>query len=568
MRKKKRAADPYQSLYRYDACIAPGIAESMFMALNTEKSLEMAESIKTGNFLSTVSASVVPTDYTNADTFGRDYLSVEMMSKYPVWDLGIDRQEVALAKFFEAERLCKDTNRRLLSSLGRATVGIPAHPLLLAAMRKIEKLLGPFSWPEAFSYSYWGRGATTRLGRVQRDVYYKFGGIPHVTHDLFPLARKMVASVPGWGPSHLECVLGNKVTTVPKNAKTDRVIAIEPELNLIVQLGIGRMIRKRLNRVGLLLNKSQQHNAEAAQQGSIDGSLATIDLSMASDTVSFEIVRTLLPARWFEALEQSRSPTGVLPSGERLVYQKFSSMGNGYNFELETLIFWAICSAVLDMHGWRGRQPLVYGDDIVVPTQYVDHILEAIKLIGFVPNDKKTFWSGPFRESCGKHYFRGADVTPFYVREPVDCINRRYWLANSIKRWSRMAYGLDSTYKSVYDSVVEPIPQQLRFPIPDGYGDGGLVQDLDEANPKCAAGLHKGVPTRIEGFKYRHVSEVIPQRSFHDHQYLLKKLYSLERLGPVVSDATIGPVIMPGDKTKYVIRSGIAPQWSHFGPWL
>jgi hypothetical protein len=434
-------------------------------------------------------------------------------------------------------------------------------------MRKIERLLGSFSWPEVFQHSYWGRGATTRLGRKHRDVYYKFAGNPHVTHDLFPLARKMVMSVPGWKPTHLECVLGNKVTTVPKNAKTDRVIAIEPELNLIVQLGIGRAIRKRLNRVGLLLPESQQHNAELARVGSLDGRWATIDLSMASDTVSFEIVRTLLPARWFEALEQSRSPTGVLPSGERLVYQKFSSMGNGYNFELETLIFWGICSAVLDMHGWKGRQPLVYGDDIIVPTEYADHILEAIAFIGFVPNDKKTFVSGPFRESCGKHYFRGADVTPFYVRKPVDNVYRRYWLANSIKRWSRMAYGLDGNYESVYDSVVASIPQQLRLFIPDGVGDGGLVVDFDEASPKPASRDKRGY-NGWEGFKYRFVSEVEPQRQAYDHAFLLKMLYNLDRKGPVESEETPAAVTVSRQKPKYKISSSTVPQWSHFGPWI
>jgi hypothetical protein len=373
----------------------------------------------------------------------------------------------------------------------------------------------------------------------------------------------MVMSVPGWRPSHLECVLGNKVTTVPKNAKTDRVIAIEPELNLIIQLGIGRMLRKRLNRVGLLLPDSQAHNAKGAFEGSVTGRWATIDLSMASDTVSFEIVRSLLPARWFEALEQSRSPNGVLPSGERVVYQKFSSMGNGYNFELETLIFWAICSAVLDTHGWKGRQPLVYGDDIIVPTEYVGHILEAIRLIGFIPNEKKTHYSGPFRESCGKHYFSGVDVTPIYVKDPVDCINRRYWLANSIKRWSRMAYGLDGTYQSVYDQVVSPIPQQLRFPIPDGVGDGGLVIDFDEATPPRAR-----PKDGYEGYRYRFVTEVTPQKRFSDEAYLLKMLYTLDARGPVDSEAVPGLVIAPRQKPKYKIRNGIAAQWSHFGPWI
>jgi len=557
--KKTRAAALFRDLYRYDVCIAPAVAQHMFLLHNTEFSRSIAESIKTGDFLRVVSASVDPKGYTNADTFGRDYHSAEMMSKYPSWDLGIDREAVAYAKFLEAETLCKDTNRRLLTSLGRSTVGVPAHPLLLAAMRKIERLLGPFSWPEVFQYSRWGKGASTRLGRARRDAYYKFRGLPHVTHDLFPIARKMVASVPGWNPSHLECVLGNRVTTVPKNAKTDRIIAIEPDLNMICQLGIGEMIRKRLNRVGLLTPTAQQNNAELARIGSLTGRFATIDLSMASDTVSYELVRTLLPARWFEALEQCRSPMGVLPSGERVVYQKFSSMGNGYTFELETLIFWALVSAVLDLYGGGKHQVLVYGDDIIIPTQYMEHVLEVIKMVGFIPNLKKTFGDGPFRESCGKHYFQGADVTPFYVRRPVDSIHRRYWLANSIKRWSRLYYGLDGTYKSAYDSVVQPIPKCLRLHIPDGYGDGGLVVDFDEATPPKA---RKG----LEGYRYRYVSEVSPSKRFDDETFLLKALYELDQVGDVERDAR--PTAVIENRKKFKISDGIVHQWSHFGPWI
>jgi len=555
----------------------------MFLLHNTEFSMSIAESIRTGDFSRVVSASVDPKGYTNADTFGRDYHSAEMMSKYPNWDLGIDRRAVALAKFLEAETLCKDTNRRLLTSLGRSTVGIPAHPLLLAASRKIERLLGEFSWPEVFQHSRWGPGASTRLGRARRDVYYKFRGIPHVTHDLFPIARKMVATIPGWDVSHLECVIGNRVTTVPKNAKTDRVIAIEPDLNMVIQLGLGGMIRKRLNRVGLLTEEAQQNNAELAKEGSLTGRFATIDLSMASDTVSYELVRTLLPARWFEALEQSRSPSGVLPSGEQVVYQKFSSMGNGYTFELETLIFWALSSAVLDLYGNGRHQVLVYGDDIIVPTQYAEHLMEVIRMVGFIPNTKKSFLDGPFRESCGKHYFLGADVTPFYVRKSVDCVYRRYWLANSVKRWSKLYYGLDGKYEPVYREVVRPIPKVLRFTIPDGFGDGGLVVDFDEAVPPKT---RKGKPGKLrasnglEGYRYRYVSKVNPKKRPYDQTLLLKALYDLEQkelpfhlrvLFSLLEDCDVEgarDTTVTVNREKYRISDAVAPQWSHFGPWL
>jgi hypothetical protein len=561
----------------------------MFSLGNTDVSRMLDSAMQSGDYSKIVSASVDPMDYTNAGTFGQDYLFAELMSKYPEWDLGIDRQKVALAKFVEAEALCKDTNRRLLGSYGSSTVGKPSHPILLSAMRKIESLLGSFSWPEVFRESSWGPGATTRLKRAERDVYYKFCGLPHVTHDLFPVAAKMVKSVPGWNPRYLEVVCGNKVTTVPKNAKTDRIIAIEPDLNMVIQKGIGKMIRKRLWRAGLLLDDprdrvrtlysekvkttAQLRNAELARIGSLTGDFCTIDLSMASDTVSFEIVKSLLPLRWFEALEQSRSPSGILPDGTRVEYQKFSSMGNGYTFELETLIFWALAEAVTELYSRGQHQVLVYGDDIICPTQAAAHVIEALQTFGFVPNLKKTFVAGPFRESCGKHYFRGTDVTPFYIRRPVTDISRRFWLANTIKRYSRCSYGLDPQFKSVYDFVKSKIPKRWWLSIPDGVGDGGLVVDFDEATPILSTSRkgkkkYRRLNNSLEGYQYRFIVDVNSTRDFDDETFLLKALYELDMWDGVAEKESKLSVLHERLTPKWKTANAQVPQWSHFGPWL
>jgi hypothetical protein len=236
------------------------------------------------------------------------------------------------------------------------------------------------------------------------------------------------------------------------------VIAIEPDLNMVIQKGIGALIRKALNRVGLLDTRGGKNpqvlNNLLAQEGSAYGRYSTIDLSSASDTISLELARTLFPPRYRDALEQCRSEVGTLPSGEVINYQKLSSMGNGYTFEVETLIFWGIISAVLEIHGAKERQFLVFGDDIIVPSDMVGYVVDALTLAGFTVNSKKTWTSGPFRESCGKHYFHGADVTPFYIREPINDVSRLFWFANSLRRWSRLSWGLDPTYRTVYDRAV------------------------------------------------------------------------------------------------------------------
>jgi len=200
----------------------------------------------------------------------------------------------------------------------------------------------------------------------------------------------------------------NRITTVPKNIKTDRTIACEPMGNLPFQLAVDGYLKSRLRRVGIDLS-DQSRNQEAARIGSIDGSLATIDLSMASDTLSINTVASLLPDDWFSILMKLRSPcySGAFGSG---VYEKFSSMGNGFTFTLETLIFWALAKAVGSV------EPLVYGDDIIVESCISERLVRVLKFFGFATNNEKTFTKGPFRESCGADWYEGTNVRPIYHR--------------------------------------------------------------------------------------------------------------------------------------------------------
>jgi len=229
-------------------------------------------------------------------------------------------------------------------------------------------------------------------------------------------------------------VPGNKLDYVPKNYKSDRTIAKEPSMNMFIQKGFGSVIRKRLKRKGINLN-DQSTNQFLAGLGSVTGSLATIDLSMASDCVSVELVRFLLPRDWFDGLDACRSKSGVDESGRIVTYQKFSSMGNGFTFELESLIFWAIVSSVCDIrYTGIGRESIsVYGDDIICPSAAARDVLRVLAVCGFEANLDKTFYEGPFRESCGKHYHNGHDVTPFYWKKSINDLHSLVVLHNRVR---------------------------------------------------------------------------------------------------------------------------------------
>jgi hypothetical protein len=285
----------------------------------------------------------------------------------------------------------------------------------------------------------------------------------------------------------VKIVPGNRVVTVPKNYKTDRTIAIEPDMNIYVQKGIGGVIRNRLRAIGVNLD-DQTKNQRLAKVGSISGRLATIDLSMASDCVSRSLVEKLIRSDWLKALGQCRSPFGVLPSGEKIFYQKFSSMGNGNTFELETLIFVSLAFAYARTHGEEVDRISVYGDDIIVPSTMADGFCGLLAECGFTPNSKKSYWTGPFRESCGKHYYSGYDITPFYVKEYDRGLLSLFKIHNQLWRYVDRCDWMDPGRRRALSEVCRWLrnyaPAEWRKPlIVDGFGDGAFVGYFDEICP-------------------------------------------------------------------------------------
>ena len=165
------------------------------------------------------------------------------------------------------------------------------------------------------------------------------------------------AAFPGWDTEIKIC--NGRLTTVPKNSKTDRCIVIEPGLTTFLQLGLGGYLKARLKVFGLDLSHGQEKHRSIVLQASKDCELATVDLSAASDSVTKQLVILLLPFEWWSLLDDLRVKT-TLVDGQIHVLEMFSSMGNGFTFELESLLFYAITRVVCRLNGFRGRIS-VYG---------------------------------------------------------------------------------------------------------------------------------------------------------------------------------------------------------------
>ena len=576
--KKSKAHQLLAGVYRRHPCVARSTAVAVLKAIDSPFSKQLLDYLEKGDPKAFIEAKINALDYDDVEAFRRDYLCVEFMSKFPNWELGINREEIALESFYAAEGRCSASNRVLARAFEIPSTGVSTASYMYTAQRKIARLLGPFSWDEAEQDFGFGPGASYKLPRKHGDTYHKLGCRPEVTRECAVLAYTALRRCPMWF-AHVasfsggetiddlfEIVPGNRITTVPKNAKTDRVIAIEPVLNMFLQKGIGGVIRSELRRVGINLN-DQAPNQRLAKEGSITGQWATIDLSAASDSIAYELVRCLLPSDWFAALELCRSSVGILPSGEKIFYQKFSSMGNGYTFELESLIFWALISSVESLLGRVGSGCLVYGDDIVVPTDLAPAVIEVLSYCGFSCNEKKTFIDGPFRESCGKHYFRGTDVTPFYVRKDMN-VEQMLLFCNNLRRYSRLAFGLDGRFQSVYEEAVSMLPQKLRRPrIPDGFGDQALIGDFDECLPRRA-------PRGLEGFQAAVRLPVSVVERVGGWPYLLRQLLRMpvrefddlsETMRLSGGDSPLGAIPR---SLSYKVCKVLVPQWVNFGPWL
>jgi len=224
-----------------------------------------------------------------------------------------------------------------------------------------------------------------------------------------------------------------RVITVPKTLKTPRIIAIEPTCMQYTQQAILERLVLHLGRSNhpsswMIGFDDQEVNHLMAHRGSLSGDLATLDLSEASDRVSNQLVR-LLTHHWrhlHEALDATRSRKADVPGHGVIRLSKYASMGSALCFPIEAMVFATIIFCGIerklnrrltldDIKSFQG-QVRVYGDDIIVPVDFVSSVITALEDFGLLVNRGKSFWTGRFRESCGKEYFDGSDVSIFRVR--------------------------------------------------------------------------------------------------------------------------------------------------------
>ncbi len=327
---------------------------------------------------------------------------------------------------------------------------LDAREFIRGTLEGYTKAYDPESLQEVIVYQFlfdnWRFGPGASNGVLGTHAVDKIGQAMTTTAFASPLVRQLRKSNPYF--SAFDCanehggfnvVEGSRLTTVPKNETTVRTIAIEPSGNMCLQLAAGMYLENALRRIGLDIRTQQPKNKAMAKRGSLTGGLATIDLKSASDLIGTDLVRLLFPSEWVGLMMQLRSPSTELPDGRRLELSMISTMGNGFTFPLMTLI---LCSLIYALRRSRGgpfryidwSDTAVFGDDIIVPVTEYEGLVVVLESAGFVVNTDKSYFAGPFRESCGGDYYLGYDVTPFYVKSLAETTDA-YVALNQVLTW-------------------------------------------------------------------------------------------------------------------------------------
>lgn len=374
---------------------------------------QLAPSVGADDVLTYVNIDLDPNTYSSAEQFKRDYAYVSFLRKWKGFKhKSINPEWAAFATWMNSEKQCFRTNKRLELETSTGCYSV-APSIITMAQRKISQILGSLNIEHIAELCRFGNGATYDLRRG--STHAEKSRNPSVTFDAIPWVCRALAGDEYLGSlvgplRDLKVVSANRMVMVPKTVKTHRPIAAEPTLNSYVQQGVGRYIRRRLKQFGVDLG-DQTINQDLAKLAKICG-LTTIDLSSASDTLCANLVKLLVPPEWFQLFDDLRCKQTEF-KGKRFSLSKFSSMGNAFTFELESMIFYSLISSA-----GVGGVFSVYGDDLIVLNCDYQPVLEILAWGGFTINATKSFSVGSrFYESCGKHYFDSQEVTPCYQKD-------------------------------------------------------------------------------------------------------------------------------------------------------
>jgi hypothetical protein len=498
-----------------------------------------------------------------------------------------DAHTRCLAKFLQSDMLCMNWRYDPQNSRDEELFGL--------FKQEVDLFLHPGG--ECLVQSYFdilrrGRaGPGASLGANGPDFYTKFfsSKLSATSFKLYEMYNEFLSWYPDWVDAELsrslrlgvcELSLGNCLSFVRKNRDIARSICTEPSLNMFYQLGLGDMLCDRLDEeFNVNMETQQTWNRSMACRGSEVDDLVTIDLESASDSVGVPLCEAVLPEWFFSILELLRSPRTCI-NGEWVDLNMISSMGNGFTFPLQTMLFSCVVRAALHFRGipaLKANQEIVgdsdptrgtwgvFGDDIICHREVADDVCRLLHLLGFRVNRSKSYFQGPFRESCGADYYNGQLVRGVYIRS-LRTAQNRYVAINRLNEWSAVTgIYLPQTVGFLRDSVRDlAVPywesddagiRMWHPPYPRYDANLSFVYTKYTVDvPALEVGDSTLSPIRLSGKKP-------PKKRIYNPSGLLCSF-----LAGYVRNCLITLALKQGERPRYRTVSDTAPHWDGFRP--
>lgn len=462
-----------------------GFTSALCETVGSPRALMVNLLVQNGEWEQLASLEIDANHYNDVESFADDYLVTEIMRKSDSLPLDIDRESECKALFNECESRNAETNARFRFGA--------RHPdWFYTVQKEFQTILGPLSkavLERIVRSCRFGPGVAVGVKAAGLVPSIKYDSHLSLTPSLIPFVRSLMGEL-WWqhNSSYREVVRGNEFFTVPKNAKSFRGCCKEPSLNSYGQLGIGEHLANRLRFFGVDIRDQGKNQHLAKLAWSREG--ATIDLSNASNLLARRPVEELSTPEWGHLFSLFRSPS-VLIDGEWKQTEMMSSMGNGFNFPLQSAVFLAVVRSLVPED--RRAECAVYGDDIVCPREYARSVIDRLEYLGLQVNSKKTNLAGSFFESCGADFFRGVNVRPFYLRREQGSdtqIPYHLQTANALRIYAnRRGYGefCDSRYLPLWKDLIRGLPPLWKkTKVPASFGDTGIIVSTKDRSLKAA----------------------------------------------------------------------------------
>lgn len=287
------------------------VLEALCDRVSTPVSEAVRSLARAGEWAKLQELRVRPSDYSDGLSYWKDALVVDLLRKCDL-PTDVDKEAVAVRTFWACEAQNYRTNERLTRFLdGSQQWDVPSDEHVAAFISLLRKEVGqvvgtlPLTLTPRFS-----QGATYADTGKLTTAPDKMSSRPTITSGarvLLPIwertmwCRGLVQDRPL--RSDPRTVRGNIFFSVPKDGKTNRGCAKEPSINVGYQLDVGEQLKVRLKEtVGIDLRDGQEEHRALAKRASLDGSLSTIDMSNASDTLCVALVQLCFRTDWYELL--------------------------------------------------------------------------------------------------------------------------------------------------------------------------------------------------------------------------------------------------------------------------